>query len=159
MAKLKHAIISNVFDSITHEERDEKISYYRDLFWLTFRVFDEDEIAQEELDEYLDCYSSNDESDIDFFQNKFASLNALDVFYKLCLDYYQEQLVVLKKHAVKYKTAEINQLEQPVKKKHLDMLANIKAGKIEANLHAQNECQTQILLMQNKLAELEITKN
>ena len=72
-------------------KRQARIDFLLAEFYLTFRVYDEDEEKSEaELDtatEYeftyddIDCFCSVDKKDVEEFEADFAKENALDIFY------------------------------------------------------------------------------
>ena len=70
---------------LSAEEREKKICYYRDLFHMSIRSADE----YQDNDAYDMIHNSGfDEKDFKFFYERFAALDALDVFYQLCDEYH-----------------------------------------------------------------------
>ena len=158
------------------EKRQAKIDYYRNWFRLDFPIFDEDEVeAAGGIDEvsYFEhgsFFDLNDE-DVNYYQKKFAGLNALDVFYDLCLDHCQDTLEVLQKRMAKYplltdlyakEFAESrnhkNQApNEEQKKHHMHKLLKEQMEKVERNERAQARIKAHMVLIKKRLAELNKT--
>ena len=155
------------------ERRQAKIDYYRNWFRLDFRVYDEDEIeAEGGIDEasYYERGSSFDfnDEDVIYYQKKFESENALDVFYDLCLDYCQDSLKVLRKNMKKYSVLTELKIKEYAEGKnhkgqhpnekqqarHMRKLLNEQMRKEENNLCSQKKLKAQIALIKKKIVEL-----
>lgn len=105
--KLKYSIVESQksdLQTLTPEAREEKIAYLRDLFRLTFRVYQgdlslfDDTIDANEGD--LSGFGEVDQDEVDSFRRDFIELGVPEVFYQLCLDYYQTQLATLRKRTI-----------------------------------------------------------
>ncbi len=183
---------SNV-KALTAEEREAKIAYLRNLFRLSFRVPDEDENANEKVkpedntistaDEDDDFYYDNqydnqmatddhddtvnwggfDEAEANDFRESFAALDAVDVFYQLCIDYCEDQLAVLQKRLVKHQKnldAHIKsmpdaslQIPKHIRKQN-EYLLGFYTDRVNDNQQAQKEFAARLATMKQLLAEL-----
>ena len=175
----KDKITGKTVKSLTPEEREEKIGYYASLMQLTLRAFDpEEEIenqneATEQTEEQeffdadvhydeVDCLASFDETDMKYFYDKLAPLNALDVYYRIGLDYCVNQLAFLKKSISRYVSADVDRISntdnkkkgKPDKKKHLVKMFEMQIARIEANYNTQQKYEEQIAAIKKKLFEL-----
>ena len=152
-----------IFDN----EREEKIAELRALFWLSFRVYDEDEVSND--NEILDLnfgetasFNEANEEEVMGYYNKFAALDALDVFYNLALDYCKDALAVLKKRSVKLSHwAEDILKEKPaknpkklIKTSYLKKLMKMQNERIKGNKRSQDEMEAQIVAIKRKIADL-----
>ncbi len=176
---VKNRITGKTEKPLTQEEREEKIGYYAALMQLTLRDFDpEEEInnndkmtnqddTQVEFDadvhyDEVDCLASFDETDMQYFYDKLAPLNALDVYYRIGLDYCVNQLAFLKKSIARYVSADIDRISdvgnkkkgKPDKKKHLVRMYEMQIARIEANYNTQQRYEKQIAAIKEKLVEL-----
>ena len=147
---------------------EEKIFYYRDLFRLDFRVYNE----KDDIDDTSYCESGRffnlDDEDVVWYQKKFESLNALDVFYNLCLDYCQAVLKVLKKNIKKYpletemsakkfaesKNRKNKSPDEKQQEHHMHKLLKEQIEKTITNQNAQIDIKEQISIIKKKIAEL-----
>lgn len=179
--------------TLTAEEREAKIAYLRNLFRLSFRVPDEDEnesekVVQHEAEETMDYdedvnddfyYDNNqiatddhddtvnwggfDEEEANDFRESFAALDAVDVFYQLCIDYCEDQLAVLQKRLVKHQ----QNLEAHIKSmpdaslqisKHIreenQYLLEFYTERVNNNQQLQKEFTARLATMKQQLAEL-----
>ncbi len=96
--KLKQVTIGEKADNVkapTAEEREAKIAYLRNLFRLSFRVPTDDHDGTVN-------WGGFDEAEANDFRESFAALDAVDVYYQLCIDYCEDQLASLKKRMVKH---------------------------------------------------------
>lgn len=169
--KLKHVTVGNQKGAVkpmSPAERQEEIDYLRGLFWLSFRVYDGDLKLPD--DGVVDLhegetagYGEINEDELNGFRQKFAALDALDVFYKLCLDYCQDQLAVLKKRGVqiweildKYAKNDPNTVAQMSRKsrRRYEYLYKFYKDRADYNYYDQKELKAQIKTLKQKLAEL-----
>jgi|GEM_PF-6593202 len=132
---------------MTPEERENKILYYRDLFWLTFRP---------------KGVNGKEEEEIQFFYDRFSKLGALEVFYKLGLDYCFDRIEYLEKRIAKYpllmdlyeKRFVPDKKDPGKKKRYMHKILKQQLENMTENLHAVDELKKQIEAIKKKMSEL-----
>ena len=177
--------------ALTAEEREAKIAYLRNLFRLSFRVPDEKDESekgvQHEAEETMDYgedasddfYYGNqmetedhddtvswggfDEAEANEFRESFAALDAVDVFYQLCIDYCEDQLAILQKRLVKHKkklSAHIKsmpdaslQISNKIREQN-QFLLEFYTERVNNNQQLQKEFTARLATMKQQLAEL-----
>ncbi len=147
------------------DEREEKILELRAYFWMQFRVYDEDEIDLDDpySDDYeLDDFPSFSETTLEEMRADFAAVNALDEFYRLYLDYNQDELAVQKKRLAKKLDAidleieeAINSMKKSKRREHIEnyikKLHKKKRKMVEDSLVSQNTAEAEIALCKREL--------
>lgn len=144
---------------LSAEEREKKIQYYTDLFYMSNHSYDEyvDDDAYDAI-HVTDLY----EEDIKSFEDKFAALGALDTFYQIYLDSCQDALAKFN-----HRLAEENSLLK-AKNNGLKMFFTNKCPLFEkkskfkpvissSNLRTQKELETNIVKLKEKLANFNPT--
>ncbi len=139
---------------LSAEEREKKIQYYTDLFYMSNHSYDEyvDDDAYDAI-HVTDLY----EEDIKSFEDKFAALGALDRFYQIYLDCCQDALAKFN-----HRLAEENPLLKAKNNGHKIIFTNKcplfeKKSKFKpvissSNLRTQKELETNIVKLKEKLA-------
>lgn len=172
MGKLKLSRIfakkTAVKPTLTPDERTEEIDYLRGCFRLTFRVFDEEEYTDD--NDVFDVQANDEtnfngasDADMQDFQARFAALDALDVFYQLCLDYYEEQMQVLKKQLPEYQIVldlylqsnptDLAKMSKRARNDYETMF-NYYSTRVKYNLRSQGEIQAKIATIKKQLTEI-----
>ena len=149
-------------------DREEQINYLRALFWLSFRVYDGDlKLPDDNVVDLHDGETAGfggiDESDLAGFRRDFEELGALDVFYKLCLDYCKDQLAVLKKRSAqiwgileKYAKNDPQMVAKikPKSRARYDKLYEFYKQRADMNYYEQRDLKAQMAEIKKQMAAL-----
>ena len=149
-------------------EREEKICYLRDLFRLSFRVYEGD--LRLPADDVVDLHDREtagfgelSEDELASFSKGFAELGAPEMFYKLCLEYCQDQLKVLKQRSKGYwaildKFAKndpqvVAQMSRKARRRY-EYLYKFYQDRVNCNDFTQQELKKQMVAIREQLAQL-----
>ena len=96
---------------LTPEQCEERIEYLSGMFRLEWHPYDAKKVPDDDgIDGY--CYYENGDvfslknNNVQEYYRDFAAVDALGVFYQLCLDYCQGQLMMLRKKSSEWPTPE-----------------------------------------------------